>query len=405
MITIPARAVFASWAPARRVLAIGATTLALAAITAEALDTGFLPTTAATIAVGLLCVAALLAPPQHLWPTAWAAVTASMGLSLATTQLQHRPEHTPGMAETCTLLLLVTRSVRHEPLRRMIPLATAAWLAAPLLLLRLPASEYVKACKYSVPVLLLAAPVMTVLGLYLRLLDATREREKSARLYVQRLEYARELHDFVGHHVTAITAQVKAVRFTTAVGHPPTPQALDKALANIEDAATQATDSMRAMVGLLRQPDRSAPLQAPEGLQALHDLAESLRATGPAVSLTIDPRLAAAPPADHIASAVHHIVREALTNIRKHATQADTVAIDVRLSPNPGVLTICVTDNAAPPPVGTSSRQIRGGFGIVGLRERVHALGGSLTAGPGPVSGWQVVAEIPLSHSAPGHPS
>ena len=405
MTAFPARAVLASWAPARRSLALGVATLALATITAEALDTGFVPTAAATIAVGLLCLAALLAPPERLSRTGWCAVTTSVTLSLLTAQLPHRPEHTPGMAEMCMLLLLVARAVRHEPLRQMIPLASAAWLAAPLVLLRLPGSEHVTAARYGVPLLLLALPVVVVLGLYLRLVDATREREKNARLNAQRLEYARELHDFVGHHVTAITAQVKAVRFTTATGHPPTPQALDEALANIEDAAMQATDSMRAMVGLLRQPDRSAPLHAPQGLDSLHDLADSLRASGPDVCLTLDPRLLAAPPADHISSTAFHIVREALTNIRKHAAQADTVTIDVRLSADAGALTVCVSDNSTLPSDAPPPHRSSGGFGITGLRERVHALGGNLTAGPSPASGWQVAAKIPVSHHAARRPS
>lgn len=404
MITIAARAALASWAPAHRGPAVAGTALALAAVTTEALDTGFPPTTAATITVGLLCVAALLAPPRQLTRTGWAAVLASAALSALTAQLHHRPEHSPGITEMGMLLLLVTRAVRHEPVGRMVPLATAAWLAAPLVLLRLPGSEHAHVARYALPPLLFAAPVMVVLGLYLRLLDATREREKQARLNAERLEYARELHDFVGHHVTAITAQVKAVRFTTATGHPPTAQALDEALANIEDAAVQATDSMRAMVTLLRRPHQAVPLTAPSALHDLTGLADSLRATGPAVDLTVDPRLLTAPPADHIAATVHHVVREALTNIRKHAERADSIGIDVRLSADRAVLTVCVTDNARTPE-GTSPRRSPHGFGITGLRERVDALHGSLTAGPGPADGWQVTAEIPLGPDTATSPS
>ncbi|MFD8080900.1 sensor histidine kinase [Kitasatospora sp. NPDC059722] len=409
MIPLPTRADFASWASTRSGPAIGATVgvvvLAVAAIVTEALDTGFPPTTVATVATGLLCLAALLSPPRRLPSVGWAAVAASAALSLVTSQLRHRPEHTFGVVEMCVLLLLVTRTVRYEPLTRMLPLATAAWLATPLLLLRLPGSQFTHVAGYAGPVLLLAAPVVVVLGLYLRLLDATREREKNTRLNDQRLEFARELHDFVGHHVTAITAQVKAVRFITASGRPPTAEVLDQALANIEDAAAQATGSMRAMVDLLRRPDRRPPLHAPEGLQALHGLAESLRVAGPAVGLTIDPRLETDPPADHIASTVHHIVREALTNIRKHAARAETVTIDVRLSANDsGVLTVCVQDDADQPPAGPSADRRGSGFGILGLHERVHALGGHLTAGPGPVGGWQVAADIPLRRGTPDRP-
>ncbi|MFB7912102.1 sensor histidine kinase [Kitasatospora sp. NPDC056076] len=406
MITFPARAEFASWAAERRGPAIGVAAATAAAVTAEAFATGFAPTVLATVAVGLLCLLALLSPPRLLVRTGWAAVTASIALSLVTGQLRHRPEVTFGLTEMGILLLLVTRAVRYQPPRHLFPLATAAWLATPLLVLRLPGSEWVHVGRYVVPALLLAAPVAVVLGLYLRLLDTTRGREENARLNAQRLEYARELHDFVGHHVTAITAQVKAVRFTTAAGCPPTPQVLDRALADIEDAAAQATESMRAMVALLRRPDRPAPLCAPAGLDALPALAAALRAAGPAVSLTVDPRLTATPPADHIASAVHHIVRESLTNIRKHAARADTAGIDVRLSAgDPGVLTVCVTDDAPRPAAEPSPGRGRGGFGIAGLRERVHALGGELSAGPGPVGGWQVAAEIPLGRSAPRHAS
>ncbi|MEU8513870.1 histidine kinase [Kitasatospora sp. NPDC048722] len=410
MIPLPTRADFTSWASTRSGPAIGATVgvvvLAVAAIVIEALDTGYPPTTLATIATGVLCLAALLSPPGRLPYAGWAAVAASAALSLATSRLRHRPEHTFDIVELCVLLLLVTRTVRYQPLTRVLPLATAAWLAAPLLLLRLPGSQLAHVAGYAGPVLLLAAPVVVVLGLYLRLLDTTREREENARLNDQRLEFARELHDFVGHHVTAITAQVKAVRFITASGRPPTPEALDQALANIEDAAAQATGSMRAMVDLLRRPDRRPPLQAPEGLQALHGLAESLRAAGPAVNLTIDPRLVTGPPADHIASTVHHIVREALTNIRKHAPRADTVAIDVRVSGNDsGMLSVGVQDDADQPQAGPSADRRGGGFGILGLHERVHALGGQLTAGPGPVGGWQVAADIPLRPGTPDRPS
>ncbi|MFJ4185351.1 sensor histidine kinase [Kitasatospora sp. NPDC089509] len=422
MIPLPTRADLASWAAARSGPALGATVgavvLAVAVIVAEAFDTGFPPTAAATIVAGLLCLAALLVPPGRLLYVGGAAVTASAALSLTTAQLRHRPEHTFGIVELCLLLLLVTRAVRYGPPTRMLPLAAAAWLAAPLLLLRLPGSELTRVAGYLGPVLLLAAPVVAVLGLYLRLLDSTREQQKNARLNDQRLEFARELHDFVGHHVTAITAQVKAVRFITAAGQPPTPEVLDQALANIEDAAAQATGSMRAMVDLLRRPDRRPPLHAPGGLQGLHALADSLRslgAAGPAVGLTIDPRLEAEPPADHVAATVHHLVREALTNVRKHADRAGSVTVDVRLSADdPGVLTVCVQDDAAPRPAAQTlatptpaapSEDRRGGFGLLGVHERVHALGGQLTAGPGPVGGWQVAADIPLGRgSVPDRP-
>ncbi len=166
----------------------------------------------------------------------------------------HRPEHTFGLAETCALLLIVARALRERPSVRAVFLTAGALCAVTVMFLRLPPSEYPVVATVAVPVLWCAVALAAALGLYLRLLDRFRAREHESGLQAQRLAHARELHDFVGHHVTAIIAQTKAVRFATAAGRPPSPEDLDTMLAAIEDAGAQAMGSMRSMVTVLRDP-------------------------------------------------------------------------------------------------------------------------------------------------------
>ncbi|AEW92411.1 MULTISPECIES: sensor histidine kinase [Streptomycetaceae] len=384
--------VFATWSPLRRwVSAVGAAVV-VAAVVAEALDAAFWPVTVAMAVTGVSCVAALVVPVRLLWPAGVAAVVASGVLSVAGTLSRHRPEHTPGLVEMAALLLLTARAVRHRPPRRMVPLAAGAWLAAPLALLRLPSGEYSTAVTFGAPPLLLAGALMVVLGAYLRLLDSVRDRERDARLRAQRLEYARDLHDFVGHHITAINAQVKAVRFVTAAGRPLTARELDERLAAVEAAGRQAMESMRAMVGVLRDPGDPAPLSPARHLAGLRELVETGGTAGPDVSLTVDPALTARPLAPDVAATVHRVVQEALTNVRKHACGARRACVEVApLAGDPGRLVVRVTDDAPGPAAGPGA-----GFGIVGLTERVTALGGHLSAGPRPGAGWEVRAELPL---------
>ncbi|MFI6062200.1 sensor histidine kinase [Streptomyces sp. NPDC051286] len=254
-----------------------------------------------------------------------------------------------------------------------------------------------------------AAALAAVLGLYLRLLDRYRAQEHRAGLQAQRLDHARELHDFVGHHVTAIIAQSKAVRFATAAGCPPSTQELDGMFAAIEEAGSQAMQSMRSMVAVLRSPGAAT---APGGeLADLRTLTQRFARTGPATTLALDPRLAAGGLPPGIATTVHQIVRESLTNVRKHARRAKAVTVDVRLdgdTARPAVL-VSVTDEgpgtaghtAEPADLGDGPRS---GYGLVGLSERAAMVGGTVTAGAQAGVGWIVEARIPLPGPLPEPP-
>ncbi|MER5933924.1 histidine kinase [Streptomyces sp. NPDC002054] len=417
-----------------QVLLVLAGVSVLALLVTEGLNTGFAPTTAATIVTGGLCVVALFVPPARFSLVAGCAVAASLALSVTELQLTQRPENTPGMTELCALLLMIARTVRLQPLLRIIALVPAASVAAGLLLLRLPESEYDLVKTIGAQVILFGTVLMVVLGLYLRLVDTLRDRERTAAeqaaRQAERLEHARELHDFVAHHVTAIVAQAKAARYVTAAGKAPPPADLDRMFAGIEEAGSQAMESMRSMVSMLRTPGDPAATRPGRDLTRVRDLVESFSAAGRPARLALDPRLAKRSLPPEISITVHRLVQESLTNIRKYAGTAAQVTVDIRLrADDPRRLDVSVSDDGRtasgtahrtradasghPPPAQRGADatgqptpgQQRGGYGLIGLAERVEAIGGHFTAGPRHgCPGWQVTADIPPPTVTPGEP-
>ncbi|MFG3253059.1 sensor histidine kinase [Streptomyces sp. NPDC048172] len=390
--------------PLRRALLAVAALLVLALLVAEGSATGYVPTAVATVVTGALCVAALVVPVERFSWTAAVAVTASGVLSVVTMRLSHRPEVTFGAVELGALLFIVTRAVRRARLVTAALLSAASGLAAGLQPLRLPRTEYGDVGQIAEPVIFFALVLAFVLGLYLRLLDTFRSREREADRQAQRLEYARELHDFVAHHVTAIVAQTKAVRYATAKGHAPAPDDLDRMMAGIERAGSQAIESMRGMVSVLRAPGEGPATTRPSGDLdgTLRALTEEFTAAGPArAELTLAPEVTepgrGLPPA--LTTAAHRLVRESLTNIRKHGEGVGRVSVDVRPTPE-GTLAVTVTDDGHAPPSEKAGKagSGRSGFGLTGLAERVEALGGTFAAGPREdgTPGWRVGAELPL---------
>ncbi|TYB41263.1 hypothetical protein FXF69_37040 [Actinomadura chibensis] len=236
------------------------------------------------------------------------------------------------------------------------------------------------------------------IGLYLRAIDARRSRALAAARRDERLELARDLHDFVAHHVTGIVVQAQAARFTAGSGAAQSPEQLDAMLGGIEKAGTEALTSMRRMVGLLRDAQH---VDAPDG-EARGDGAAATRPVGdlarlrelvdgfthPPAALTLAPDLGTLPP--EVATSAHRIVQEALTNVRKHA--ADAATVQVTLARVGRDVEVAVRDDGR----GRGRRLPSGGFGLSGLSERVGALGGRLRAGPRPDGGWEVVAVLPV---------
>ncbi|MCO5994582.1 sensor histidine kinase [Actinoallomurus rhizosphaericola] len=223
-------------------------------------------------------------------------------------------------------------------------------------------------------------------GLVLRRLDARREAAIDAVRRDERLELARELHDSAAHHITGVVLQAQGARIAarrSAAG-------LDDALAGIEAAATEALASMRQVIGLLREADDpGGPAPGPE---ALTDLVERFARRGPAVRLDLPdgPPDPAWPP--EVTATVYRVVQESLTNITRYASGAGEVI--VALTHDRRDITVEVTDDASP--AGSPRFPHSGGYGLVGMRERVEALGGTLVAGPRPWAGWSVRASLPV---------
>jgi signal transduction histidine kinase len=229
-------------------------------------------------------------------------------------------------------------------------------------------------------------------GFYLRSLDAERARSVAAARQAQRLDLARDLHDFVAHDVSEMLAQAQAGPFLTGRG----PQQATDAFRRIEEAGLHALASL----------DRT--------VRMLHD------DTDPVVQLTIDAQLTerdSAVPRD-VATTVYRIVVEALTNVRRHAPTARLVQVDVcRTQATAGLVgpavEVTVTDDArtarAPGAHAQGPLDRSNGLGLSGLAERIRALGGTLTAGPREETaadpqrrpGWCVTAVLPLAAARP----
>ncbi|MGC7094279.1 sensor histidine kinase [Amycolatopsis lurida] len=301
------------------------------------------------------------------------------------------PDNTFGAVELAGLSYLLVRVVVQFPPLRAAGTATVLALAIGLLPLRLDEveSEYLGLMAV---VLFVGVAFLVLLGLYLRLHDRRRADGFELAKQAQRLAYARDLHDFVAHHVTGIVAQTKAVRYTTAAGITPEPADLDAMLAGIELAGSRALASMRSMVTTLRD-DEPVPHLPYRTLGEVVDAAVGgFSPTGPSVTTALDPELAARPLSGPVLDAAHHVVQESLTNVLRHAEDAARVEVGARPGDN-GLLELSVTDDGTSAPPGT------GGHGLVGLTERVGAAGGSLVAGPAE-RGWRVTALLPVKGSS-----
>ncbi|WP_275558712.1 histidine kinase [Streptomyces sp. 5-6(2022)] len=367
---------------------------------------------AATMASGVLCPTALAVPERLFARYAIGAAAVSCVLTVTEAQLSERPPNTPGMVELGALLLLSTRAVRRCPPLRAAGLVAASSLAAVVLPLRIELWDHYLGDLIAV-IAVCAVPFMVVVGLCLRLYDTLREREREAIRQAQRLEHARELHDFVAHHVTAIVAQTKAARFTAAAGHTQSPEDLDRMLAQIERAGSQALGSMRAMVTSLRDHATASATTrptgdtaGPHGLRGLRDLralTERFSEVGPPAELILAPELADRPLPAGIATAVHRVVQESLTNIRKHATGVGRVEVRIGVRPgDPERLEVSVVDDGQGGASPAAERSAEGsGYGLVGLAERIEAVNGRITAGLRDGGGWQVLAVLPLDKTAP----
>jgi signal transduction histidine kinase len=218
--------------------------------------------------------------------------------------------------------------------------------------------------------------------------DAERTRDESAqrRAMEERLRIARELHDSLTHSISVIQVQAGvAVHLARKRGEDVPPELLA-----IQEAGADAVRELRATLGVLRSEEDGDG----SGLGHLDGLVGRARAAGLPVTVTVTGIERPLPP--EVDQAAYRIVQEALTNVSRHAGLAgggDRVSASVLLHYTPETLAIQVDDDGNG--TGTRPRPSGPGLGLVGMRERVSALGGRLHAGPQDGGGFQVRAELP----------
>ncbi|GHE88915.1 two-component sensor histidine kinase [Streptomyces spiralis] len=216
--------------------------------------------------------------------------------------------------------------------------------------------------------------------------ERTREEEARRRVAEERLRIARDLHDVVAHHIALVNVQAGVAAHVMDKR----PDQAKEALAHVREAGRSALNELRATVGLLRQSDDpEAPTEPAPGLHRLDELVGTFRSAGLHVEVARADQGTTLPAAVDLAA--FRIVQEALTNVQKHAGgQARAEVSVVRVGPN---VEITVLDDGAG---GGQDPATGGGHGLLGMRERVTAIGGTLTTGPRYGGGFRVHAILPL---------
>jgi signal transduction histidine kinase len=215
--------------------------------------------------------------------------------------------------------------------------------------------------------------------------EAERTREETARRRAdeERLRIARELHDSLTHQISVIKVQSEvAVHVTRRRG-----EQVSEALLAIQEAGREATRELRATLEALRDDDTTPP----RGLDHVPELVERASKTGLEATLTIEGQRHDVPTA--VGRTVYRIVQESLTNIARHA---DAGTASVRIDCRPDVLAIRIDDDGKATPDTAPTP----GVGLLGMRERVTALGGRLRAEPRGEGGFTIQAELPLDRTS-----
>ncbi|MHA6695194.1 sensor histidine kinase [Homoserinimonas sp. A520] len=221
--------------------------------------------------------------------------------------------------------------------------------------------------------------IVLTLAIALRFRARARMRELDRAKLLERETLARDLHDTVAHHVSAIAIRAQAGLAVAALK----PEAATDALRVIEAEASRTLAEMRSMVRVLRQGE--APELAPgRSLADIEQLANE-EVAGPRVDVRVAGDTASIPPT--VAAAVYRMAQESVTNARRHARGASL--IDVVVEADQGGVRLTVTNDGEVAPVSTP------GYGITGMLERASLLGGTCQSVRAPGGGWVVTAVLP----------
>ncbi|GAA2942816.1 MULTISPECIES: sensor histidine kinase [Streptomyces] len=219
--------------------------------------------------------------------------------------------------------------------------------------------------------------------------ERTREEEARLRVTEERMRIARELHDVVAHHMALANAQAGTAAHLALTN----PEQTQRILTDLTGTTSSALRELKAALGLLRDSDDtpgSAALEPSPGLGRLPELVAACGSAGLQVTVTTEGEPQPLSPGVDLTA--YRIVQEALTNVTKHAA---TEAAHVRLAYTGSRLLITVVDDGPGKPEPAKGR----GFGVVGMRERAHSIGGELCAGPRPQGGFEVTTALPLQPS------
>jgi signal transduction histidine kinase len=217
-----------------------------------------------------------------------------------------------------------------------------------------------------------------------------RERDQQAALAVaaERTRIAREMHDIVAHHLTVMTTLAEAAVAASASS----PERATDVMRSVASTGRRALADTRRLLGVLRQRPSQDPgdtLQPVPDLTELDTLIEQVRSAGLDTTLEIHGQAPDVPPGVQLT--VYRLVQEALTNTLKHGGPGARAS--VRLRYLPGELLVDVDDDGAGAAAPATASV---GSGLVGMRERVHAYGGDVHAGPRRPEGWKVSARLRL---------
>lgn len=224
-----------------------------------------------------------------------------------------------------------------------------------------------------------------LLGATVRYRSFARARDRDQAVLREREQLARELHDTVAHHVSAIAIRAQAGRTLAGTN----PNAPVEALQVIEEEASKTLAEMRAMVGALRRGEEPELTPMP-GVADIERLARDI-GEGPETKVAISGDVDGIAPA--VGAAIYRLVQESITNAHRHARHATTIEVTVTIDSR--LVRVTVRDDGEPRHTAIPER----GFGLIGMSERVKLLGGSLAMGPGPERGWAVSAVLPKDGS------
>jgi signal transduction histidine kinase len=228
--------------------------------------------------------------------------------------------------------------------------------------------------------------------------ERSRQAEADRQVTAERIRIAHELHDVLAHHIAVVNAQASVAQYLLRTD----PAAADTALAGIAANSRAALDELRATLGLLHAEGDPAPgdPRAPApAIEHLGQLLDSFTDVGMRLTVTVHGEPGSlSGPAD---LAFYRIVQEALTNATKHAPGSD-----VRLSIDWSAASVHLTiSNTAPAAAPQGLMNEGAGFGLIGMRERAAAAGGTVSTGPAQAGGYRVTATLPVLNTAETGPA